>query len=284
MTNQTFAQFAALTLAAFSAALTPALAHADEGMADQPTTVARGPMATAAASTDPNLDRGFLLPTAMTQPAGSVTYNNYELLLHGVTYGITDNVQASVTVLSPIVSDMPFVGFGAVKWRLSPTERIHVAAQLSGMYGHSFSDNLDDGNQNIYSLGTGAFVSGCLREDCSSLLSASATYQLAFLGGPTTLDGAEQSTRTTHMIVYGASLVHRVANHVKLLAELTSATGKGGSQNDFDNLPGALASYGVRFHTANLAGDVGFVKPLIEDEDDSFLMGLPFVNISYRWK
>ena len=32
---------------------------------------------------------------------GSLTYNNYELLLHGLSYGITDSVQASVTVLSP---------------------------------------------------------------------------------------------------------------------------------------------------------------------------------------
>jgi hypothetical protein len=26
---------------------------------------------------DVNIDRGLLLPTAMTQPAGSLTYNNY---------------------------------------------------------------------------------------------------------------------------------------------------------------------------------------------------------------
>ena len=32
-------------------------------------------------------------------------------------------------------------------------------------------------------------------------------------------------------------------------------------------------------------GDVGFIKPLITgNSSDNFLLGLPFVNISYRWQ
>jgi hypothetical protein len=36
---------------------------------------------------------------------------------------------------------------------------------------------------------------------------------------------------------------------------------------------------------SSIAGDVGFMKPVITDSegDDEFLMGLPFVNLSYRW-
>ena len=33
----------------------------------------------------------------LRQPAGSVTYNNYELLFHGLTYAPTDRVQVSLT-------------------------------------------------------------------------------------------------------------------------------------------------------------------------------------------
>jgi hypothetical protein len=232
--------------------------------------------ATASASaedSDPNIDRGFLLPTAMTQPAGSFTYNNYELLLHGLTYGLTDRVQLSLTVLSPITRDMPFFGSAAAKGRIYTGERLHLALQGSATYATSFDDG---GNDGIGLLGAGALTSFCLRADCSSLLSASATYQICFAFGG-------QADGTAHMLVYGASVVHRVGSHVKLLGELASAAVRAQSQS-FDNAPGLMASYGVRFHGNSIAGDVGFMKPLITDKGgEDFLMGLPFINLSYRW-
>jgi hypothetical protein len=79
-------------------------------------------------------------------------------------------------------------------------------------------------------------------------------------------------------------VVHRVGRHLKLLGEITSATGRapGGS---FDNLGGALVSYGVRFHNEDIAGDIGFIKPVSSDGDGGdFLLGLPFVSVSYRWQ
>ena len=84
--------------------LASALLPAALARAGQPEATVGATAAAPAATADPNLDRGFLLPTAMTQPKGTLTYNNYELLLHGVTYGITDNLQVSATVLSPISS------------------------------------------------------------------------------------------------------------------------------------------------------------------------------------
>jgi hypothetical protein len=226
--------------------------------------------AEAASGADPNIDRAFLLPTAMTQPKGSVTYNNYELLLHGLTYGITDNLQTTVTVLSPMTKDMPVLGLMAIKGRMLATDRLHLSLQASAGVGHSFGDAQSSTG---YTLGSGAFASLCLRDDCSSLLSASVTYQLALGSG---------GARSSQFVIYGGSLVHAVSTHVKLLAELTSAAGKVNA--DFDNLPGALASYGVRFHTGALAGDVGFVRPMGSELDDEFLLGLPFVNVSYRWR
>ena len=229
--------------------------------------------AAAATATDPNIDRGFLLPTAMTQPAGSVTYNNYELLLHGITYGITDRVQASVTVLSPIVKDMPFVGFAAVKGRIVSTERFNLALQGSLGYGHAFDTTSD---ANLFTGGAGVLASYCLRDDCSSLASASATYQLAMASG---------ASDPARMVIYGGSIVHRVGRHVKLLGEVTSAAGGTGGTGDFDNIEGVLVGYGVRFHTEAIAADIGFLKPIATDGgDDDLLLGLPFASVSYRWQ
>jgi hypothetical protein len=255
---------------------TPAFAATDpENPTNDPTKVVTvRPAAPSPASADPNIDRGFVLPTAMTQPRGSLTYNNYELLLHGLTYGITDNVQTSLTVLSPIVRDMPVVAFGAIKGRLAVTDRLHLALQGSFGYLHVSSDSE---SETAYSMGAGTFASVCLRDDCSSLLSASATYQLAVAGN---------SEGRTQAIIYGGSIVHRVHPRIKLLGELTSAVGKE-SAGGFTQAPALLASYGVRFHTGNIAGDIGFVKPISTEDDDDFdelLLGLPFVNVSYRWQ
>lgn len=253
-------------------------AHAQAAAPSPPedvVTAAPDSPAARATSADPNIDRGLLLPTAMTQPAGTVTYNNYELLLHGITYGITDRVQASVTVLSPIVRDMPFVGFAAVKGRIVATDRFNLALQGSVGWGHAF-DVADGDNANIFTGGAGAFATFCLRQDCTSLVSASATYQLI-------MDPA--LTDMVQTVIYGGSVVHRVGRHVKLLGEVMSAAGGDGNLGDLDNIGGVLVGYGVRFHTGSIAADVGFLKPFAEGADDGgFLMGLPFASVSYRWQ
>ena len=179
-------------------------------------------------------------------------------------------MQTTVTVLSPIVKDMPFFGIAAIKGRFNPVPRLHLA--LQGSMGLQHQINVL-ASTSLGMFGGGGFASFCLREDCSSLLSASVTYQVAV---------PEGNGFTAHMVLYGGSIVHGVSRHVKLLAELTSITARN-SQDDWDNMPGVLASYGVRFHTADIAGDVGFIKPIGEDTGD-LIMGLPFVNVSYRWQ
>jgi len=275
-TNKMTAVAFAFVAAATTVAALSSPAHAQTAPSGDPQNVVSAELAAPAAgatASDPNVDRGFVLPTAMTQPAGSITYNNYELLLHGVTYGITDRVQASVTVLSPITRDMPFLGVAAVKGRIVATDRFHLA--LQGSVGMVRVFDTADADKSGYTAGAGAFASYCLRQDCSSLLSASATYQLAF---EPSVVGA------THLVLYGGSIVHSVSKHVKLLGEVGSAAGRDHS-NDFQNVSGLLVNYGVRFHTDSIAADVGFVKPIATSGDDGgFLVGLPFVNVSYRWQ
>lgn len=227
------------------------------------------------ATSDPNIDRGFVLPTAMTQPKGSFTYNNYELLLHGFTYGITDRVQVSATALSPITRDVPFYAMGSVKGQVISAGRVHVALQGNLGYGRLFDTGGIINDTDVVTFGGGALSSFCLSDDCSSLVSGSVTYQLATNG----------DDNRGHLVIYGASWVQRIGTRVKLLAEITSAAGRDEADGSYENAPGLLASYGVRFHNGNLAGDVGFVKPVLTaDEDDTgFYLGIPFINFSYRW-
>jgi hypothetical protein len=263
------------TVLALSAVLaTPAIARAQSAappVEAPPTATATATGSSPEAADDPNIDRGFLLPTAMNQPAGSATYNNYELLLHGFTYGITDRVQFTVTALSPIIKEMPFFGVAAIKGQVVALPRFYLALQGSFGYGHTIDSSGTGGGGGL--VGAGAFATACLREDCSSLATASATYQLVFADG--TSDNGQA-------IVYGGSIVHRVSPHVKVLGEVTSATAR--NNGSFDQADGALVSYGVRFHNSALASDVGFMKPFFQGDDDPFLLGLPFINVSYRWQ
>jgi hypothetical protein len=253
--------------------ITTAAASSAAAGPDEPAiSAAAGSPAATGSGADPNLDRGFVLPTAMTQPGGSMTYNNYELVLHGLTYGITDRVQVSATVVSPIIKDMPFLGNATIKGRVVATDRFHLALQGGLGYGQIF--RLGDDDHGAFAT-AGALASYCLRADCASLLSASATYQLG-------LD-LEDIGRPVHLVIYGISFAQRLGNHVKLLAEVASAASAG--PDPFDNLDGLLVSYGVRFHGQKMAADVGFLRPVITDDGDKspFVLGLPFASFSYRW-
>jgi hypothetical protein len=245
-----------------SSALLLTLATAGAALADEPPLVVAEPPARAATAADPNLDRGFVLPTAMTQPAGSITYNNYELLLHGVTFGVTDRIQVSATVLAPIVEGMPLAGLLALKGRIYAGERLHLALQGSVGGAREVSGSGDG----AFTAGAGLLASACLRQDCSSLLSGSLTYQ--------------RFGSDANGLVYGVSAVHRVGRHVKLLAEVASA----GSIEAGEMADGALLNYGVRFYSGSIAADVGFIKPVGSGGSGPFLMGLPFASLSYRWQ
>ena len=243
---------------------------------DASTVVARPAEPAAPTAADPNMDHGFLQPTALTQPAHTLTYSNYELLMHGLTYGITDNVQTSVTVLAPLTKDMPLVGVASAKWQFLQTSRLHLAVQGSATVLHlmSTSDTPNvDSTDTVYLLGAGAMASYCLREDCSSVVSAHATYDVGLASG---------GGGTAQAIIYGGSIVHGVSRHVKLIGEVTSATAKL-PDNSFDNAPGVLASYGVRLYNSKIASDIGFVRPIGSDGSPDFVLGLPFVDVSYRW-
>jgi hypothetical protein len=202
------------------------------------------------------LDRGFLLATAMTQPAGSLTYSNYELLLHGITYGITDRAQASLTILPPYVKDMPFVGIFSLKGRIVSTARLQLASQISVTFAKDSSDSATAGS-------LGLLASACLSEGCESLLSASATWMWG---------------SGTQALLYGGSLLVKVSEFAKLVAEVVSAAGG----SDFEQAPLALLNYGVRFHSARFAGDIGLIRPVGDDVSGEFVLGFPFVSFSYR--
>ena len=58
-----------------------------------------------------------------SQPAGTLTYNNYELLIHGLTYGINEHTQ--VTSGAGTVTGTCRCGDGSLKSRVLDAGRFH---------------------------------------------------------------------------------------------------------------------------------------------------------------
>src|SRR3990172_3839989 len=116
---------------------------------------------------DPHIDRGFinlLSPTAETQPRGSFSFNDSQLILLGLTYGATDNLQLSFMTLAPIFEDMPFFGIFGAKWQAVRAGRVHLAA-----VGNLFYASADGESGSAGLLGGAASV--CLDPTCASLAS-----------------------------------------------------------------------------------------------------------------
>ncbi|MFH0902032.1 MAG: hypothetical protein V2A73_15485 [Pseudomonadota bacterium] len=211
---------------------------------------------------DPNLDRTWFSPTALTQPEGSFSFNDYELILLGATYGVTDSFQISGMIVPPIVENMPFFGLASAKLAANRAGKVRLALVGTLFYG---SDGDDD---SVWFSTVGGVASYCLDESCSSLLSG---FALAGF--------AKEMDDDILPVLYGGSLTARMSRNVKLIVEAASAA-TFGEEDSWTR--SALVSYGVRFFSSNIAGDVGFVKPVGEDVGDGFLLGIPMLTFTYR--
>jgi hypothetical protein len=269
---------AALLLAAATTAL-PTLALAQDVPAPAPEAAVESASLDPAQLEDPNVDRGMLLPTAQTQPKGTFAFNDYELFLMGLSYGVTDDLQLTATTLVPITTDMPLFLLTSAKYRAVQSGKLRVS--LIGSLG-IFNDDpvFDDGDSDtvdedvtVFSLTGGAAATICLTDDCHSTANATVTFSKGFADGESS-DGVG--------VIYGGSLIARTSKHTKLVVEV--ASGAGMADGDVENIDGALVNYGVRFFSGNIAGDVGFIRPVGGDSEDGdgFLFGLPFVTFTYR--
>jgi hypothetical protein len=215
---------------------------------------------------DANIDRTFFLPTAETHPKGSLTFSDYELLLFGLTYAVTDNFQFTGTTLVPLSSEMPFVGQLSAKLRFLSEGRLKMAG-VAGFWFFNAPKGQDAEDLVIGSVGGVASV--CLDDACGGLLSVSGTMSQS------------NQDDTSKILFYGASLVHPLTRRIKVLLEIDTATAfLRGESKDLD---GYLFNYGLRFFQGDIAGDVGFLKPMGEGVDsDDLPLGFPFINFSYR--
>lgn len=223
---------------------------------------------------DANSGRNWLSPTALTPPAGTWTFSDFQLFVVSGGYAPSDQVYVSATTLLPIVDGMPFFGMLTGKFQVLRSGRLRAAAQLSGIYASVETTTFDSmGNESSRSEGAFAAILGgaltlCLDDACHSHLTG-------YLGA-----GFAQEDQSAVPFVASVALVQRLGRRVKLMLEADTGFVLGEIDAAAD---GFLAWYGARFTSQSIGVDLGFAKPICDGCGDIGLpMGFPFIGFTYR--
>lgn len=212
---------------------------------------------------DANAGRGWMAPTALTEPGGTWSISDYELFLLSIGYAINDQLSISATTIPPLTTDFPLWLLSNAKYQVLKAGRIRAALQGAFTY---FSLNDGSTNDSFTAGEVGGAVTVCIDDECNSHVSG-------FLGA-----GFAQDTDSAVPFLGAATLVARLGKRVKFVAEVDSAF-IAGKVNDVAD--GALLWYGLRFTSRTLGVDLGFVRP-VGVSDSGLALGIPVVTFSYR--
>jgi len=210
---------------------------------------------------DANSGRSWLSPTALTPPAGTWSFSDFELFVISGSYAISDQVSVSATTLLPIVKDQPFFGIGSVKAQIIKSGNVRAALQLAIIHA-------SDGDVSTNAAIAGGAVTLCIDSDCRS-------HFTGYLGA-----GFANQDQSSVPFVASAAATLRLNKRVKAVFEADTGFVVG----DFSGTSDAfLAWYGLRFTSREIGVDLGFAKPICNNNCDVGLaMGAPFVSFTYR--
>ncbi|TNF25777.1 MAG: hypothetical protein EP329_22490 [Deltaproteobacteria bacterium] len=246
---------------------------APPALADVPPPASGPSAAERARDRDASVDRGFLMAHAETLGEGRWSINSYELFLLGVTYGFSDDFQASFTTSLPIVEDMPLLLSFAGKWAFfrSPTTVMAARAMIAWV------TDTGGGDDTIGAFTGAVFVDHYLDADGLFALHGGLTVGGAFgagfsTGGVQVVDGAILA------VELGVTLGLGDSAKIYIEGQLPGFT----DGEDLAFAKVVFVNYGVRFTGRTISGDVGFMRP-VGDVDDPFVLGWPFVALSARF-
>jgi hypothetical protein len=223
---------------------------------------------------DASIDRGFIISHAETLNEGELTLNSYELFLAGMSYGITDDVELTLTTLLPILQEMPIVLAPQLKWVFLRGDQQVMSAKLNVMFATTTSG--DD-----FSGGT---VSGGISHDFYfDKEGRYAMFSGLDIGG--VFGNVDSDWQMAKGLIMAANLGFsaQVADFMKIMVEGVVPAAYGTENKQFEVSDIVNLTYGMRFFGEDLAVDLGFIRPLGgEMADSGLLMGLPYVAFTAR--
>lgn len=213
-------------------------------------------------------DRVILVPTAQTQPAGTLFLTDYEIVVPSVGYAWSDRVQTSVTGTTDF-SQFVFVDL-SMKAALLRSRHVHLSAMASLDYAAGEDEELPFGRATLV-------AQLCADAGCRSSLSLAGSLI------------AHDAPDTILPLGLGAGFVASVSDGMDVLLEL-SAVLNAGPELELIELPLYLVGYGARFDFGSQwALDTTLLRPMQEDSGlrsgDVGLfqfLGAPFVVLTFR--
>jgi hypothetical protein len=196
----------------------------------------------------------FLMPTALTEPAGTVTvslaeavdtsFNDSEAIHVSASYAITNTITLSGTMLLPSEANSLQIGMLSAKAQIIRANRLRVALHGAVLFGTATNAGSDEAGI------VGGTATYCFDEACNSNASG-------YLGVGIFHDGGSG----VPFLVSGSVTV-QVAPHFKLVGE--AVTGFSSSSVSGED-SGFIGFYGARLTHKNIGLNVGFVRPFGTD-------------------
>jgi len=210
---------------------------------------------------DAAADRVIMMSTAETHPAGTFFFSDYELILLQFGYAITDEVQLALSGVPPLIENQPYFFDLTMKANLYRGSVFRFA--LLG----SFDVLFDDDGDGFWGARLGAVGTVCFNPTCQISLS------------PNVVTFFNDATTDFLPIISSLGFVGRVSPLFAFLLEplYTFIVG-----DEVTGADGFILNYGVRLSGQNFAVDLALMLPVLEDVDNPFIMGFPFVSFTYR--
>ena len=230
----------------------PSIEVASQGIASPPSRVDQG------IAEDASSARGWVMPTALTAPAGTATLSDVDLFALSASYAFTDRLTVSADVMLP--GSAYRLESVSAKLQLVRSGRVRIAAQ--GMVTRFRTAEIASTDRATLGDAGGALTL-CIDTSCRSHLSG-------YLGA-----GVGRADHTSGMLVAASSLALGIGPRLKLVFELDK--GAGG-----DLSSGTLFWYGLRITSRAISLDLGAAKPLDDTGKQWIGGGLPFIGLTYR--
>jgi len=225
------------------------------------------------ASPSPPPSQAVLSPTALTAPAGSLSFTSHEVVGFGVTYVPIDRLQLKVLgVIGPPIGAHNVVPFRHLeaKLRLVDWGPLHLAVV-------GFSNRIYSQYVAFRTEGAGIVGTLCTGPECRWAFSLAAGAGYHRTVGSSDDGGGVRST----LLFYSASAVRTFSPRWSLLLEAVG-TGEVGCNLHCDDEPleGLVLSAGPRFSWRALTVDLALV--LLVEPGSFAATPLPWLAVSYR--
>lgn len=217
--------------------------------------------------TSAHADRVVLVPTAETQPEGTLFLSSYEIVGAGVGYAFSDRLQASLVGATTFDAVWAEIN---VKANLLRSRWLRIAAQTSIDYARGEGDEVPFGR-------VGGTLQLCFDQPCRSSMSAAVTVVV------------HDAPDTVLPLGTGLGFIAFLSHELSLLLEYAGLLDAAENLELID-LPVYLVSYGVRISgSPTWSLDLAFARALRSDEGlrtrgaNVFeLLGAPVAAFTFR--